>query len=48
MTPSRICVKCGGKSIVLSYTKKGLMSVMCSKCGKTWDTKVERCGGRNE
>jgi hypothetical protein len=21
MNPSRICVKCGGKSIVLSYTK---------------------------
>jgi hypothetical protein len=47
MNPSRICVKCGGKSIVLSYTKKGLMSVMCSKCGKSWECKVEGCCGRD-
>ncbi len=48
MQKSRICAKCGVMSIVLSYTKKGLMTVMCPECGKTWDTKVEQCGGRND
>jgi uncharacterized Zn finger protein len=33
---NRICAKCGVKSIVSSYTKKGLMVVMCPECGKVW------------
>ncbi len=38
----RICTKSGVMSIVLSYTKKGLMTVMCSKCGKVWRTIGEK------
>ncbi len=38
----RICDKCGVMSIVLSYTKKGLMTVMCSKCGKVWRTREKK------
>lgn len=45
---SRICAKCGVKSIVYSYTKKGLMFVSCPKCGRSWNIKVEECGGRND
>lgn len=34
---SRDCDKCEVMSIVLSYTKKGLMVVMCPECGKVWE-----------
>ena len=34
---SRKCDECEVMSIVLSYTRKGFMSVMCPECGKVWE-----------
>ena len=40
---NRDCLKCNIRAIVLSYTKKGTMTVLCPKCGKKFSMVRPNC-----
>ena len=38
----RRCPDCDVMTVVMWYTKRGRMNVMCMKCGKNWETRASK------